>query len=112
MTLILSIALSIVLSVMATSAHGVQFVADQLTVSGGHTHRGSLYYRDDMWRIEHNDPSSVEVTIVRKDKGLLWLLLGRTKQFVTLPFDGSVGSALERSMTHEVGRETIGVEVL
>jgi hypothetical protein len=104
--------LSMPLAVMTASAYGVQFVADQVTVSGGHTHRGSLYYRDDMWRIEHNDPGSIEVTIVRKDKGLLWLLLGRTKQFVTLPFDGSMGSALEQSMAHEVGRETIGTEVL
>jgi len=100
------------LAVMATSAHGIQFIADQITVSGGHTHRGNLFYRDDMWRIEHNDPGSIEVTIVRKDKGLLWLLLGRTRQFATMPFDGSVASPLEQSMAHEIGRETIGTEVL
>src|SRR6476469_8743892 len=100
------------LAVMTTSAHGVEFIADQITVSGGHTHRGNLYYRDDMWRIEHNDPGSIEVTIVRKDKGLLWLLLARTKQFATMPLDGSVASALERSMAHEIERETIGTEVL
>lgn len=100
------------LSVIATTVHGVQFVADQVTQSGGHIHHGNLYYRDDMWRIEHNDPSSIEVTIVRKDRGLMWLLMGRTKQFVTVPFDGSMGITLERSFAHEIGRETIGTEVL
>ena len=93
-------------------AQGVQFVADQITVYGGHTHRGNLYYREDMWRIEHNDPGSIEITIVRKDKGLMWLLLSRTKQFATVPFDGSRGATLERSMLHEISRETIGTEVL
>ena len=72
----------------------------------------SLYHRDDMWRIEHNDPGSIEVTIVRKDKGLMWLLLGRTKQFATISFDRSMGKTLERSMAHEIGRETIGSEDL
>jgi len=112
MRLICSFVLCLPLAVITTPVQGVQFVADQVTQTGGHTHRGSLYYRDDMWRIEHNDPGSVEVTIVRKDKGLIWILLSRTRQFATLPFDGSSGVTLERSMVHEIGRETIGTEVL
>jgi hypothetical protein len=109
---ILAFTLCISTSVMMTPAHGLQFVADQVTRSGGHVHRGSLYYRDDMLRIEHNDPGSIEVTIVRKDKGVMWLLLGRTKQFATLPFDGSTGVRLERSMAQEIRRETVGTEIL
>lgn len=112
MRLILSLTLGIAISVGATPAAGVQFVADQVTVSGGHTHRGNLYYREDMWRIEHNDPGSVQVTIVRKDKGVMWLLLGRTKQFATLPYDLSTGLSLAQSMPDEIQRETIGTEVL
>lgn len=98
--------------VLTTPVQALQFVADRITQSGGHTYRGSLYYRDDMWRIEHNDPGSIEVTIVRKDKGLMWLLLGRTKQFATMPFNEAAGITCERSMAHETGRETIGSEVL
>jgi hypothetical protein len=112
MRLILAFTLCLSTSVMMTPAHGLQFVADQVTRSGGHVHRGSLYYRDDMLRIEHNDPGSIEVTIVRKDKGVMWLLLGRTKQFATLPFDGSTGVRLERSMAQEIRRETVGTEIL
>ena len=109
---IVFLALCVLVTVMTRPAHGVQFIADQVTRSDGHTHRGSLYHRDDMWRIEHNDPGSIEVTIVRKDKGLIWALLGRTKQFATMPFDELMGRTLERSMAHEIGRETIGTEVL
>jgi hypothetical protein len=49
---------------------------------------------------------------VRKDKGLMWLLLDRIKQVATLPLEGSRGVKLERSMVHEIRRETIGTEVL
>ena len=112
MRTMLGIALSAWMAVVTAPAYGVQFVADQVTQTGGHVHRGSLYHRDDMWRIEHNDPGSIEVTIVRKDKGLMWLLVGRTKQFATVPFDGSTGVTLERAMAREIGRETIGTEVL
>lgn len=52
------------------------------------------------------------MTIVCKDKGVMWLLLGRTKQFATLPFDGSTGVRLERSMVQEIRRETVGTKIL
>ena len=42
----------------------------------------------------------------------MWLLLGRTKQLAALPFDGSTGVRLERSMAHEIRRETVGTEIL
>ena len=112
MRLIRAIVLCMPLLVITTSVQAVQFVAEQVTIYGGHTHRGHLYYRDDMWRIEHNDPGSVAVTIVRKDKGLIWLLMSHTKQFATLPFDAAKGVTLERSMIHESRRETIGTEIL
>jgi hypothetical protein len=112
MRLIFALALCISVSVITAPAHGLEFVAEQVTQSGGHTYRASLYHRDDMWRIEHNDPGSIEVTIVRKDKDVMWLLSGRTKQFATLPFDRSTGLSLERSMPQEIERETIGTEIL
>lgn len=112
MRLIRAIVLCMPLLIITTPVQAVEFVAEQITISGGHTYRGNLYYREDMWRIEHNNPGSVEVTIVRKDKGLMWLLMSRTKQFATLPFDASKGVTLERSMIHEIRRETIGTEVL
>ena len=93
-------------------AHAIQFVADQTIRTDGRVYRSSLYHRDDMWRIEHNDSGSIEITIVRKDKGLIWHLLGRTRQFATMPFDESTDVMLERTMINEAGRELIGTEVL
>ncbi|HEY7532092.1 MAG TPA: hypothetical protein VH681_04810 [Nitrospiraceae bacterium] len=93
-------------------AWSTDFIADQVTRVDGHVYRGNLFHREDMWRIEHNDPGSIEVTIVRKDKGLMWLLFGRMKRFATLPFDDATSASLEQTMLNEIQRELIGREEL
>jgi len=96
----------------APSAWSVEFVADQLTQIGDRTYRGSLFCKDDRWRIEHNSPGSVDVTIVRKDKGLMWLLSARLKQFQTLPVDQDAGLFFHPTLGNEIVREVIGAETL
>src|SRR2546426_7571903 len=59
--------LSIALVVEAP-ARALEFTADLITHANGKTHVSNLYYRDDRWRMEHQDIGPVNVTIVRKDK--------------------------------------------
>jgi hypothetical protein len=56
----------------ANSTYALEFTADQITKIDGRTHKAFIYYRDQMWRIEHNSLGPVNVTIVRKDKQLVW----------------------------------------
>src|SRR5678815_1133420 len=53
----------------------VEFTVDRVVFENGHRLRATLFCRADMWRIEHNATGPVNVTIVRKDKGIIWLLL-------------------------------------
>src|SRR2546426_12270406 len=71
--------LSIALVVEAP-ARALEFTADLITHANGKTHVSNLYYRDDRWRMEHQDIGPVNVTIVRKDKQVTWLLISRLKQ--------------------------------
>jgi hypothetical protein len=89
-----------------------EFVADQLTRKDGRVYRANLYCRDDMWRIEHNGSGPVDVTIVRKDKGLMWLLLARVRQFKTLPLDPESVPTCQQDLSNEVARDPIGNEIL
>ena len=98
--------------ISAPTAWSVDFVADQLTQIGDRTYRGSLFCRDNMWRIEHNSPGSVEVTIVRKDKGVMWLLSARLKRFQTLPLTQDAGLLFRPTLGKEIAREVIGTETL
>jgi hypothetical protein len=93
-------------------AWALEFTADQITRVNGHSRRANLYYRDDMWRLEHHDLGPVNVTIVRKDKQVMWLLLSRMKHFKTVPYDPEQAPKVNERLEGEVSREEIGTEVL
>ena len=96
---------------MATSSFALEFTADQITKIDGRTHKAFIYYRDQMWRIEHHELGPVNVTIVRKDKQLVWLLLSRMKHFKTLPYDPEQDLRVTPVLPGEVQRQEIGSEV-
>lgn len=89
----------------------LEFTADQIIKSNGRTRKTVMYYRDDMWRLEHHDLGPVNVTIVRKDKQLMWLLLSRMKHFKTVPYDPAMAPKIAEKLEGETGREEIGTEV-
>jgi len=94
------------------SVSAIEFTVDRVIFENGHRLRATLFCRADMWRIEHNAAGPVNVTIVRKDKGIIWLLLPRTRHFVTLPFDRDMGATCQRDLRLEGRRERIGTEIL
>ena len=91
-------------------AWSLEFTADRITKVDGHARKANIYYRDNMWRIEHHSLSPVNVTIVRKDKGVMWLLLSRMKHFKTLPYDPEQDLQVSEHLKGEVSREEIGTE--
>jgi hypothetical protein len=95
----------------AGSVSALEFTADQITKIDGRTHKASIYYRDQMWRIEHHSLGPVNVTIVRKDKQLVWLLLSRMKHFKTLPYDSEQDLHVTPLLNGEIERQEIGTEV-
>lgn len=91
-------------------AWGLEFTADQIIKFGRQTQKANLYYRDDRWRLEHQSMGPVNVTIVRKDKQLMWLLLSRMRHFKTLPYDSAQEPKLSEHLEGEISREEIGTE--
>ena len=89
----------------------LEFTADQITKIDGRTHKAFIYYRDQMWRIEHHSLGPVNVTIVRKDKQVVWLLLSRMKHFKTLPYDAEQDLRVTPALEGEIARQEIGTEV-
>jgi hypothetical protein len=100
------------LALAPTAASALEFMADQFTRINGHSRKANIYYRDDMWRLEHHDLGPVNVTIVRKDKQLMWLLLSRMKHFKTVPYDPEQAPKVNEKLDGETAREEIGTEVL
>ena len=93
-------------------AWALEFSADQITKTNGHSRKANIYYRDDRWRLEHHDLNPVNVTIVRKDKQVMWLLLSRMRHFKTVPYDPEQAPKVHEKLDGEVKREEIGTETL
>ncbi len=89
----------------------LEFTADQVTKIDGRTQKSIIYYRDQMWRIEHHTMGPVNVSIVRKDKQVVWLLLSRMKHFKTLPYSPEQDLRINERLEGEVSRQEIGTEV-
>jgi len=88
----------------------LEFTADRITKIDGRTGKAVIYYRDDMWRIEHHSLGPVNVSIVRKDKQVVWLLLSRMKHFKTMPYSAEQDLMVTEKLDGEVSREEIGTE--
>jgi hypothetical protein len=88
----------------------LEFTADRVTKMDGRTAKANVYYRDNMWRIEHHAMGPVNVSIVRKDKQVVWLLLSRMKHFKTMPYSADQDLFVSEHLDGEVSREQIGRE--
>lgn len=93
------------------AAWALEFTADRITKIDGRTGKANIYYRDNMWRIEHHTMGPVNVSIVRKDKQVVWLLLSRMKHFKTVPYSADQDLMVTEKLEGEVSREEIGQEI-
>ncbi len=93
-------------------AWALEFSADQIVKSNGKTHVSNIFYRDDRWRLEHQDTGPVNVTIVRKDKQVMWMLLSRLKHYKEVPYDAAQDPKVRESLAGERSRTAIGTETL
>jgi hypothetical protein len=89
-------------------AWALELVAERVTRIDGQSRRDNIYYRDNMWRVEHNAPGLVNVMIVRKDKGLVWLLLSQVGLFKTVNYEEEYARLVSERLNGETARETIG----
>ena len=90
----------------------LEFSADQVTKANGKTHVSNIFYRDDRWRLEHQDTGPVNVTIVRKDKHVMWMLISRLKHYKEVPYDPAQAPKVQEKLVGEVSRDPIGTETL
>ncbi|BFU94545.1 MAG: conserved protein of unknown function [Nitrospira sp.] len=105
--------IGLALGIWAGAGHpaaALEFTADQLTKIDGRTHKSFIYYRDQMWRIEHHSMGPVNVSIVRKDKQVVWLLLSRMKHFKEVPYDPDQDLRVTEKLEGEISRQEIGTE--
>jgi hypothetical protein len=104
------IASALWLPVADTSA--LEFAADRVIRIGQHMSQTRVFYRDEMWRMEYNQAGAVHVTIVRKDRDLVWHLLPATRHFKTMPFDSKYALLVVPRLDGELSREVVGTQTM
>lgn len=109
--IVLVFGLTCSLLLLGPSSWALEFTADQVTKIQGKLQKANIYYRDTMWRIEHHTMSPVNISIVRKDKKLVWLLLSRMKHFKTIPYSQDHDLMVTERLDGEISRQEIGTEV-
>jgi len=97
---------------LSETVAAVEFSADQITKSNGKTHVSNIFYRDDRWRLEHQAIGPVSVTIVRKDKQVMWMLLSRLKHYKEMPYNAEQDPKVQETLKGELSRSAIGTETL
>lgn len=93
-------------------AWALEFSADQIMRVNGKTHVSNIFYRDDRWRLEHQAVGPVSVTIVRKDKQVMWMLLSRLKHYKEMPYNAEQDPKVQETLDGEISRSVIGTETL
>ena len=103
---------ALALFVSSGLSFALEFSADRVTRSGQQMRHQRVFYRDDMWRVEHNLPGAVNVTIVRKDQNLVWHLLPATRHFKTMIFTADYALMVTAHLDGELSRDIVGIQIL
>jgi hypothetical protein len=97
---------------MSVPCTALEFTADRVTRTDQGIHHARIFYREGMWRLEHNETGPVSVTIVRADRAQVWHLLPATRHFKTLSYNSDDALHLTTKLENEISREIIGTQTL
>jgi hypothetical protein len=95
----------------------VEFSADYVTRVNGKARRAQIYVKDDKIRLEHQggiltDLGYAGVSILRLDKQVVWLLLSKRRQYLTVPLRKDHVPPLTETMDGETARKVVREETL
>jgi len=113
----LSLAVFLLAVLVSQPAHAVEFSADYVKRVDGKTARAQIYVKGDWIRLEHQggvltDLGYAGVSIVRLDKQVVWLLLSKRRQYLTVPLRKDHVPPLTETMEGETARKVAREETL
>jgi len=105
--LAVSVALSLVL-VIAVAAQ--EFSADVLSTFKGQSVSSKMYFEKDKWRMESEMRGMKSVSIVRKDKNLMWNLMPDQKMYSEMAIPEQQMQGASKAVADELSRKKLGAE--
>src|SRR5436309_14299824 len=108
----------VLLGVLAAARlQAIEFSADYVKRVDGKTARAQIYVKGDRIRLEHQggvltDLGYAGVSIVRLDRQVVWLLLSKRRQYLTVPLRKDHVPPLTETMEGETARKVAREETL
>ncbi len=103
-----------ILFILPVISHAQEFSADTVSVMNGKQITGKVYCMPDRWRIEAETEGKHQISIIRKDKKLVWHIAEQQKQYIEFPLreeDLKTLFAVQK-VNGEMKREAVGKEVI
>jgi outer membrane lipoprotein-sorting protein len=103
-----------VIFVLASSSIAAEFSADLLLKQGGETMTGKVYVKGDKTRQEFVQQGQKQITILRPDKGVMWVLMPAEKIYMEMSnqegaaYDPQLDQNIkDKAQTKFLGKETV-----
>jgi hypothetical protein len=108
---LLAVMIVVIFSVITFSlADAMQFSADQIVKSDGHSASSKVYVKDKKFRTEMKGHS--QYTIIREDKNIIWMVMPEQKSYMEMQFDPNQRPKVEAKFRGEITRKLIGSETI
>jgi outer membrane lipoprotein-sorting protein len=100
------------LLILPARSLGAEFTARLVVKDAGKTVSGKLSVKGDNLRQEFMDRNGHSITIVRRDKKLVWVVMPREKVYIELPLEGKLPGQFLQLPANAIHTRRVGIETV
>ena len=102
---------AVILTVVTGLASFAQeFSGDVVSIFKGQSTTSKMYFEKDKWRMESEFKGAKSVSIIRKDKKLMWNLMPDQKMYMEMAIPEQQMTGVSKTVAGEISRKKIGNE--
>lgn len=94
----------------APTAVTKEYSADSVVKAGGRTLSGKMYFGENKWRTEYTQYGKKMISIIRADKGIMWILMPGQKTYMEQKVGAKELQGMTEKMPGEIERKKVGKE--
>lgn len=98
--------------VLGLAAMAQEFSADVFSNFKGQTISSKMYFEKDKWRMESEVRGIKSISIVRKDKNLMWQLMPAQKMYTEMAIPEQQATGVTKTVAGEIKRKKVGTELI
>jgi outer membrane lipoprotein-sorting protein len=97
---------------LAGAAQGAEFSATMITTAGGHETQGKIFVKGDKFRNEMQAGGGTQISIVRLDKKVMWVIMPAEKTYMEMPLNPQATQQMMIEKPEEQELKLLGTETV